>query len=168
MINNDGWNEKVFNEMLDLTKMGGFLIFATKLDIVDVDQYADIINKLCDEHHMNFLTEHTFYRYDKLGDNGGKFSNRRVKVIAFQKTDNATWAREQELLKEKLENEEREAEEREILRQQKLKAKFGGKTQKQIAEEKEALELEEAEKAAAEKARIEEEAAAEKAAKKKI
>lgn len=92
MINNDGWDLKVFDEMLKFTRMGGFLIFATKLDILDVDQYDDITKKLCNEHHMNFLTEHTFYRYDKLGSNGGKFSNRRVKIIAFQKTDNAIWA----------------------------------------------------------------------------
>ena len=99
MINNDGWNDKVFNEMLNLTRMGGYLIFTTKLDISDVDQYAEITTKLCNEHHMNFLTEHTFYRYDKLGANEGKFSKRRVKVIAFQKTDNAIWAQEQELMK---------------------------------------------------------------------
>jgi hypothetical protein len=33
MINNDGWDEKVFHQMLDTVKMGGFLIFATKLNL---------------------------------------------------------------------------------------------------------------------------------------
>lgn len=33
MINNDGWDEQVFHQMLDLVKMGGFIIFATKLNL---------------------------------------------------------------------------------------------------------------------------------------
>lgn len=40
MINNDGWDEKVFKQMLDFTRMGGFVIFATKLDLHQENQYG--------------------------------------------------------------------------------------------------------------------------------
>lgn len=33
MINNDGWDEEVFHQMLKCVKMGGMLIFATKLNL---------------------------------------------------------------------------------------------------------------------------------------
>lgn len=33
MINNDGWDEEMFQTMLNYTKMGGFIIFATKLNL---------------------------------------------------------------------------------------------------------------------------------------
>ena len=33
MINNDGWDEKVFHDMLKQVKMGGIVIFATKLNL---------------------------------------------------------------------------------------------------------------------------------------
>jgi hypothetical protein len=49
MINNDGWDEKVFHQMLDLVKMGGFLIFATKLTLNQDNQYGPEIKKLSHE-----------------------------------------------------------------------------------------------------------------------
>lgn len=73
--------------MLDLVKMGGFLIFATKLNLNQENQYGPEINKLSDEMHWKFITEHTFYRYDKLCNGHGKFSNKMVKIVAYQKTD---------------------------------------------------------------------------------
>lgn len=40
MINNDGWDEQVFHKLLELVKMGGFLIFATKLSLTQDNQYG--------------------------------------------------------------------------------------------------------------------------------
>jgi len=33
------------------------------------------------------VTEHSFYRYEKLCGGQGKFSNKLVKILAYQKTD---------------------------------------------------------------------------------
>jgi len=40
MINNDGWDEAVFHQMLKLVKMGGIIIFATKLNLSQENQYG--------------------------------------------------------------------------------------------------------------------------------
>ena len=90
--------------MLDWVKMGGFLIFATKLNLYQENQYGPEFEKLSTEQYWKFITEHTFYRYDKLCGGKGKFSNKMVKIVAFQKTDHNVWL-EQE--KERLEEEER-------------------------------------------------------------
>ena len=46
MINNDGWDEEILLKLLDYTKMGGFVIFATKLNLNYDDQYWPWIEKL--------------------------------------------------------------------------------------------------------------------------
>lgn len=46
MINNDGWDSQVFHQMRDLVKMGGFMIFATKLNLKQENQYGDEINQM--------------------------------------------------------------------------------------------------------------------------
>ena len=33
MINNEGWDEKIFLQLLHYVKMGGFIIFSTKLNL---------------------------------------------------------------------------------------------------------------------------------------
>lgn len=33
MINNDGWDEQIFHQLLKYVKLGGFIIFATKLSL---------------------------------------------------------------------------------------------------------------------------------------
>lgn len=87
MINNDGWDKSSFETLLTYVKMGGFVIFTTKMNINQEDEYGEHINNLSDELHWKFVTEHTFYRYDKLCGNQGKFSNKLVKILAYQKTD---------------------------------------------------------------------------------
>lgn len=49
MINNDGWDENVFFKLLDYVKMGGFVIFATKLNLHGDNQYGSAIEKLAAE-----------------------------------------------------------------------------------------------------------------------
>lgn len=49
MINNDGWDEKIMHQMLDYVKMGGFVIFATKLNFNGEDQYREHIQLLSEE-----------------------------------------------------------------------------------------------------------------------
>lgn len=87
MINNDGWDARAFQKLLTYVKMGGFVIFTTKLDLNQENQYAADIDQLSGEQHWKFVTEHTFYRYDKLCGGQGKFSNKLVKIVAYQKTD---------------------------------------------------------------------------------
>lgn len=99
MLNNDGWNEDVFLQCLRYLKMGGFVIFTTKLNLHNENQYLEDISKISDGHYWKFVTEHTFYRYDKLCDGKGKFSNKMVKVMAYQKTDNSVWEAEQAVIK---------------------------------------------------------------------
>lgn len=87
MINNDGWDKRAFQKMLSYTKMGGFIIFTTKLNLNQENQYGQDIDQLNEEQHWKFVTDHTFYRYDKLSGGQGKFSNKMVKIVAYQKTD---------------------------------------------------------------------------------
>lgn len=46
------------------------------------------------ENYWTYTAEHSFYRYDKNADGSGKFSNKMVKVLAFQKTDHDSWEEE--------------------------------------------------------------------------
>lgn len=41
MINNDGWDKTAFQKMLSYVKMGGFIIFTTKLDLNQENQYKN-------------------------------------------------------------------------------------------------------------------------------
>jgi len=74
-----------------MVKMGGFVIFSTKLNLKGENQYENTIQEICDSHHWKFVTEHTFYRYDKLCGGKGKFSNKMVKVMAMQRTNSTEW-----------------------------------------------------------------------------
>jgi len=67
MINNDGWDEEVFHKMLKLVKMGGIIIFATKLNLSQENQYGAEMTKLSEQKYWKYLTEHVFYKYDKIG-----------------------------------------------------------------------------------------------------
>lgn len=40
MINNDGWDIDAFNQMMQYVKMGGFIIFTTKLNLNQENQYG--------------------------------------------------------------------------------------------------------------------------------
>lgn len=102
--------------MLKYVKMGGFIIFTTKLNLNQDNQYQAEIETLSDEMHWKFVTDHTFYRYDKLCGGQGKFSNKLVKVVAYQKTDhNEYLVREKDRLEQEavdFERRQREIEER--------------------------------------------------------
>lgn len=116
MINNDGWEQEAFSNLLKYVKMGGFIIFTTKLNLNQENQYHDEIEKLSTEMHWKFVTDHTFYRYDKLCGGQGKFSNKLVKVVAYQRTDhNEYLIREKDRLEQEaieFERHQREVEER--------------------------------------------------------
>ena len=57
-----------------------------------------------DQMYWKFITEHVFYRYDKISDDTGKFSNKKVKIVAYQKTDHNVWVEQERI---KLEQEEK-------------------------------------------------------------
>jgi hypothetical protein len=98
--------------MLKYAKMGGFCIFTTKLNLNQENQYGHEIDTLSEEMHWKFVTDHTFYRYDKLCGGQGKFSNKLVKVVAYQRTDhNEYLVREKDRLEfEAIEHARREKE----------------------------------------------------------
>lgn len=126
MINNDGWDKNAFDSMLKYVKMGGFIIFATKLDLNGDNQYANEIDTLNNEMHWKFVTDHTFYRYDKLCGGKGKFSNKLVKIVAYQRTDHEEYLiREKDRLEEEaiMAQQQKEELERQLrLKDQKLNA----------------------------------------------
>jgi len=70
--------------------------------------------------YWKFITEHTFYRYDKLCNGVGKFSNKMVKIVAYQKTDHNVYL---EMEKDRLEEEERMRIEKQSIIDAKIKAK---------------------------------------------
>jgi len=82
--------------------MGGFAIFATKLDYSGEDQYKEIIHSLAEEEYWSFTSEHVFFRYDKLCDKVGKFSTKKVKIFAYQKTDRTAYILKQEEIQRKI------------------------------------------------------------------
>jgi len=84
--------------------MGGIMIFATKLNFNQDNQYKDEMTKLSDQQYWKYITEHVFYRYDKIAEQTGRFSNKKVRIVAYQKTDHNVWVEEQRL---KHEEEER-------------------------------------------------------------
>ena len=85
MINNGGFDIKVFVLLLQCLRVGGFAIFATKLDAGRQDIYEHVVKELTEKGFWAFTAQHSFYRYDKLCGNMGQFSNKLVKVLAFQK-----------------------------------------------------------------------------------
>ena len=88
-----------------MVKVGGSVIFAPKLDKNNVCEYAKEIDELTDQGYWNFTTDHTFYRYDKLFGDLGKFSNKLVKISVYQKRDRDAILREQEEAVKKAEEE---------------------------------------------------------------
>lgn len=90
MINNNGFDIKVFKDMLYCLKIGGFAVFATKLNYFKQDIYQKEIDQLREEGWWNFTSDHQFYRYDMLCEGMGKFSTKLVKVLAYQKCDYET------------------------------------------------------------------------------
>jgi len=72
------------------------------------------------------MTEHVFYRYDKISGNAGKFSNKKVKIVAYQKTDHSVWVEEQRIKQEQ--EDKIRAERQKIIdeRNQKKDAKLNG------------------------------------------
>merc|ERR1712151_917711 len=77
--------------------------------------------------HWKFVTDHQFYRYDKLCGGQGKFSNKLVKVVAYQRTDHNEY-----LIREK------EIEERIKAKEAKLNAKANEKANRLKRKEDEA------------------------------
>lgn len=90
LINNNGYGRKVFTDMLYCLKVGGFAVFATKLNYTKQDIYDGEIKQLASEGYWNFTAEHEFFRYDMLCEGMGKFSTKLVKVLAYQKQDYET------------------------------------------------------------------------------
>jgi len=76
--------------------------------------------------HWKFVTDHTFYRYDKLCGGKGKFSNKLVKIVAYQRTDHEEYLiREKDRLEEEaiMAQKQKEDLERQLrLKDQKLNA----------------------------------------------
>lgn len=76
--------------------------------------------------HWKFVTDHTFYRYDKLCGGKGKFSNKLVKIVAYQRTDHEEYLiREKDRLEEEaiMAQQQKEQLERQLrLKDQKLNA----------------------------------------------
>jgi hypothetical protein len=81
--------------MLYCLKIGGFAVFATKLNYFKQDIYDSDIKKMTEEGYWNFTAEHQFFRYDMLCEGMGKFSTKLVKVLAYQKNDYETLFAEQ-------------------------------------------------------------------------
>lgn len=119
VLNNDGCDEKMFMNMIDCCQIDGFIVFATKLDLHQKNQYEPLIKHLEENGYWKFTSEHSFYRYDKLCGKFGNFSTKLVKILCYQKCDHGQWLAEEairtkmmedQLLAKKLkEKEEKEA-----------------------------------------------------------
>ena len=81
------------------------------------------------EDYWCYTAEHSFYRYDKNADGSGKFSNKMVKVLAFQKMDHDSWA-EEKRIREELEEKVRQEL---IAAEEKKKKERAAKAEKEAA-----------------------------------
>ena len=88
-----------------MVRVGGSVIFAPKLDKNNICEYAKEIDELTDQGYWTYTTDHSFYRYDKLFGDLGKFSNKLVKISVYQKRDRKAFLREQEEAAKKAEEE---------------------------------------------------------------
>lgn len=79
---------------------------------------------------MEYVADHSFYRYDKLCNKVGKFSTKLVKIYCYKKTDHEIWAVEQEKIRVEKERIRREKEEREEKEAAERRAKQEAKDKK--------------------------------------
>ena len=98
ILNNDGYDLNIFMNMIDCCEVGGFIVFATKLDLHSKNQYEPEIKHLEETGFWSFTSEHQFYRYDKLCGKVGSFSTKLVKVLCYQKIDRTQWLAEQVII----------------------------------------------------------------------
>ena len=78
-------DNRVFDEMLMSIRDNGFMIFATRTEYLSKYSYAEKIKELTQQGKWKLVTEHTFDRYDKLGEVVGRFSKTEAKVFVYQK-----------------------------------------------------------------------------------
>ena len=83
LINNCDLNGKIFYDLVSMVRIGGYIIFATKLDKSSTNEYQKEIDELTNNGYWSYTTDHTFYRYDKLFGDLGKFSNKLVKILVY-------------------------------------------------------------------------------------
>jgi hypothetical protein len=83
ILNNDGYDLKIFMNLIECCQIGGFIVFATKLDLHQRNQYEPEIKHLEQNGYWQFTSEHSFYRYDKLCGKFGNFSTKKVKVLCY-------------------------------------------------------------------------------------
>lgn len=58
MINNNGFDRKVFLDLLYCLKVDGFVVFATKLNYFKQDIYENDIKSMVEDGYWNFTAEH--------------------------------------------------------------------------------------------------------------
>lgn len=105
LVNNCDLDGKIFHDLLSMVKIGGSIIFAPKLDKFNVCEYAKQIDEMTETGYWTFTTDHTFYRYDKLFGDLGKFSNKLVKILVYQRRDRDQFLREKAEAEKKAEKE---------------------------------------------------------------
>lgn len=91
MINNilDSSNI-IFHQMIDCLRVGGYAVFATKIDLNGNNLYEQEIKELEKTGYWKFTTDYNFFRYDKLcGESMGQFSKKKVLYLVYQKIDHA-------------------------------------------------------------------------------
>lgn len=109
--------------MLKPLKIGGFAVFATKLNYFKQDIYDEEIKKMTAEGYWNFTAEHQFFRYDMLCEGMGKFSTKLVKVLAYQKNDYESIFQERERIAAELKAKVASDAKKAIAKDKKIKAK---------------------------------------------
>lgn len=134
LVNNSDLSIKIFYDLLSTVKIGGFVIFASKLDKLNNNEYEKFMTKLTEEEHWAFTTDHQFYRYDKLFGDLGKFSNKLVKVFVYQKRDHQVWV--DRMAKEEEERQKELARRRAILEDNDNKKKKAQEDKENITKKK--------------------------------
>ena len=65
-------------------KQGGHIIFAARFSYLGDFWYNETVEELLRDKRWQFIKEETFFKYDKLVENVGRFSKTPCKVMVFK------------------------------------------------------------------------------------
>lgn len=83
LINNNHLDYELFEEMTLACKQNGLIVFAARFSYLGDFWYNEIIQDMANSGRWKFIKEESFFKYDKLLDNVGRFSRTPTKVFAY-------------------------------------------------------------------------------------
>jgi len=86
-LNNNGMDERLFEQMLLALKKDGLMVFAARYSYLGDYWYADKLAELEKLGRIKAIKSESFFKYDQLPECIGKFTKTPVKVFVYQKAE---------------------------------------------------------------------------------